>query len=161
MKLVKLGFVVFGSISLLFLSACNNGEPTVNSSIPANTTSKPVTKNVTTPVTKTDHSKPNKGGQVVEAGKYHLEFVPEKESEGTHLDFYLLSGDNHTSVPNAKVTAQIQTPNGSKKTLNLAYDADDEHYEALLPELASGEYQVVILSEIKGEKVNGRFSFKR
>ncbi|AFZ23509.1 hypothetical protein Cylst_1209 [Cylindrospermum stagnale PCC 7417] len=157
MKLVKLGFVVFGSMSLLLLSACNNSEPTVNSSIPANTTSKPVPQ----PVTKTDHSKPNKGGQVVEAGKYHLEFVPDQESEGTHLDFYLLSSDNHASVPNAKVTAQIQTPNGSKKTLNLVYDADDEHYEALLPELASGEYQVVILSEIKGEKVNGRFSFKR
>lgn len=32
---------------------------------------------------------------------------------------------------------------------------------ALLPEADVGEYQVVVLSDIQGEKVNGRFLFKR
>lgn len=31
----------------------------------------------------------------------------------------------------------------------------------LLPEKALGEYKLVILSEVEGEKLNGRFSFNR
>ncbi|MBD2293642.1 hypothetical protein H6G06_09110 [Anabaena sphaerica FACHB-251] len=153
MKLVRLSLIVFTSMGLIFLGACNNSEPA------ATNTPKPATK--TEPVAKTDHSKPSKGGQVVEVGKYHLELVPEPETKGTHIDFYLLSGDKHEIVPNAKVTAQVKTPKGEQKTLNLTYDKEGKHYAALLPESAAGEYQVVVLSDIKGEKVNGRFSFKR
>lgn len=157
MKLVKLALVFFGSMGLLFLGACNDGEKISNNNIEAVVTTKPKTENLPDP----SHSKPSKGGQVVEVGKYHLEFIPEPENKGTHLDFYLLSGDKHEIVPNAKVTAQVKTPKGEQKILNLTYDKEGKHYAVLLPESAPGEYQVVVLSDIKGEKVNGRFSFKR
>ena len=108
-----------------------------------------------------NQSQASKGGQVIESGVYHLEFVPEVENNGTHLDFYLQKSDNHEAIFNAKVTAQIRLPDGTQKSLSLAYDAGGKHYAALLPEKTSGEYNVAILSDISGEKVNGRFTFKR
>lgn len=106
-------------------------------------------------------SKQSRGGQVVEQGAYHLEFVPEKGKDGVHLDLYLQRGDNHQAIPNAKVTGQVQLPNGTQKNLTFKYDADGKHYTALLPEKASGQYQVRMTAEMNGQKVNGRFSFKQ
>ena len=103
----------------------------------------------------------NKGGQVIESGPYHLEFAPSKEAGSTHLDFYLQKSDNHQAVPNAKVTAQITLPDATSKSLELAYDADGKHYTAKLPDKAVGDYKIVILSDIGGEKVNGRFTLKQ
>ena len=77
------------------------------------------------------------------------------------MDFYLEKGEKHENVSDAKVTAQIQLPSGEEKTIPLEYEADEKHYHAILPGKAAGEYKVAILSEINGEKVNGRFSFKR
>ncbi len=101
------------------------------------------------------------GGQVVEVQGYHLEFVPEKTDKGAHLDFYLQKGDNHSSVGNANVKAEVTMPDGKKQTLALKYDPKEKHYTALLETKATGDFKVVILSEIAGKKVNGRFSFKR
>ncbi len=101
------------------------------------------------------------GGQVVESGPYHLEFVSEPEAEGTHLDFYLQQGDTHEAIPNAKVTAQIQLPDGQQKSLPLTYDSEGKHYTAMLTEKAPGEYLVAMTSDINGEKVNGRFTFSQ
>ncbi|NUN65191.1 hypothetical protein HCU40_10595 [Pseudanabaena biceps] len=151
--------------SLTVLAACSNSTPT--------TTSTPITtvaKSVETPKvssapsmakseTKSDNSK--KGGQVIESGIYHLELVPEPEENSIHLDFFLQKSDNHEAIPDAKVTAQVQLPDGTQKTLDLKYDADGKHYAGLLPSKATGEYKVAFLSDIKGEKVNGRFSFNR
>lgn len=106
-------------------------------------------------------SKQSRGGQVVEQGAYHLELVPEKGKEGVHLDFYLQKGDNHQAIPNSKVTGQIQLPNGTQKNLTFKYDAEGKHYTVLLPEKASGQYQVRIIADVNGQKVNGRFSFKQ
>lgn len=159
MKSLQKTLIIFGSVGLLFLGACSNGNQAANTT--SETAAKPEKVTNTETTTKTDHSQPSKGGQVVESGKYHLEFVPEKEAKGTHLDFYLLSGDNHEIVPGAKVTAQVQLPDGSQKSLPLTYDAQGKHYAALLPGTATGEYQVKITSDIKGEKVDGRFSFNR
>ena len=72
-----------------------------------------------------------------------------------------MKGDNHESVADAKVSAQIQLPDGTQKSLNLAYDAAEKHYTVKLDSKAAGEYKVAILTDIKGEKVNGRFSFKQ
>jgi hypothetical protein len=47
------------------------------------------------------------------------------------------------------------------KSLNLKYDKEGKHYAVLLPTTAAGEYKVAILTDINGEKVNGRFTFKR
>ncbi len=151
--------------SLAVLSACSNSTPTTTSSTPATT----VAKSVETPKasssssmakseTKSDNSK--KGGQVIESGIYHLELVPEPEENSIHLDFFLLKGDNHEAIPDAKVAAQVQLPDGTQKNLDLKYDADGKHYTVSLSGKAVGEYKVAILSDIKGEKVNGRFNFK-
>lgn len=164
MKLLKLSLVVIGSAGLFLLGACGNNSS--DTKVDKTTVASPSDK-----VTKTEPSSDkaasnkdgvaNKGGQVIESGKYHLEFVPVKEADGTHLDFYLQTGDNHEAVSNAKVTAQVQLPDGSQKEVPLTYDAAGKHYAALLPEKSTGEYKVAVLSEINGEKVNGRFSFKR
>lgn len=109
----------------------------------------------------TDHSAPQQGGQVLEVGAYHLEFVAAPEESGTHLDLFLQTGDTHEAIPGATVTGQIQLPDGSQQQVDFEYDAAGQHYAALLPETAPGEYQVVILTDISGEKVNGRFSFTK
>ncbi len=101
------------------------------------------------------------GGQVIESGPYHLEFVPGAEASGTHLDFFLQKGDSHEPIPDAKVTAQVQLPDGTEQSLDMSYDASGKHYTVLLPSTAAGEYKVAVLSDIGGEKVNGRFTFTK
>ncbi|MBW4536363.1 MAG: hypothetical protein KME09_20715 [Pleurocapsa minor HA4230-MV1] len=108
-----------------------------------------------------DDSGESLGGQVVESGPYHLEFVPEKESNGTHLDLYLQKGDTHEAIPNAKVTALVQSPDGKQQSLNLTYDAEEKHYTVLFPGTTIGQYQVKITADASGENVNGRFSFQQ
>jgi hypothetical protein len=165
MKYIKSLLMVLGSVCLILLGACSNNNQAANSDSsptnpqPAESPAQP------TDAAKTESSghaaKPLKGGQVVESGPYHLEFVPGKEENGTHLDFYLQKGDNHEAVPNAKVTAKVQLPDGTQKTLPMTYDAPGKHYAALLPGKVSGQYQVKITSEINGEKVDGRFTFNQ
>jgi hypothetical protein len=165
MKSIKSLLIILGSVSIILLGACgNNNQATNSDSSP--TTAKPAESTAQqTDAAKTESSshaaKPLKGGQVVESGAYHLEFVPVKENDGTHLDFYLQKGDNHEAIPNAKVTAQVQLPDGTQKSLDLPYDAAGKHYAALLPETATGQYQVKITSDIDGQKVDGRFSFNQ
>jgi hypothetical protein len=165
MMSIKSLLIVLSSLSLIFLGACANNNQAANSETNPTTANTTQTTVQPTNVTKTESSghaaKPLQGGQVVESGPYHLEFVPIKESKGFHLDFYLQKGDNHETVPNAKVVAQVQLPDGSEKTLPLPYDAAGKHYAATLSETTPGRYNVKIISEIGGEKVDGRFTFER
>jgi len=151
--------------SLVVLAACSNSTPTATSSAPATTVAKSdetpkasSAPSMAKPETKNDNSK--QAGQVIESGIYHLELIPEKEENAIHLDFFLQKGDNHEAIPDAKVTAQVQLPDGTQKNLDLKYDSPAKHYTVALPSKATGEYKVAILSDIKGEKVNGRFNFK-
>lgn len=152
---IKKTLIVVSSLGLMFLTACSdntsnsNNTPSFN---PAEVAQSPL---------KNDPPQESKGGQVIESGAYHLEFVPELESTGTHIDFYLQKSDNHEAISDAKVTAQIQLPNGTQQSFPLAYDSEGKHYAALIPGRAPGDYNIAILSDIKGEKVNGRFMFKR
>lgn len=158
MKNLKVKFVIIGSLGLVFLGACNNSNQVANpDSSPAVNNSADATQQGDT----THAAIPQAGGQVIESGQYHLEFVHAAEPSGTHLDFYLQRGDNHEPIPDANVTAQVQLPDGTPKTLNMNYDAAGKHYTAMLPGQASGEYKIAILSEVNGEKVNGRFAFNR
>jgi hypothetical protein len=166
MNLLKVSSIFISSVGLIFLGACSSGEQATNpvnspAVSPFETPSNQPSKNQGGQTTETGHPSKNQGGQVIEAGKYHLELVTEKEGNVTHIDFYLQAADNHESIPNAKVAAEVQSPVGSKKTLNLTYDSEGKHYTALLPDQTFGEYKVVVLSEINGEKVNGRFTFNR
>jgi hypothetical protein len=161
MKL-KLIAINIASISLLFLGACSNSSETANS--PPDAKEETVASSTEKKAEDgkkdaEDHTKPSKGGQVVEVGQYHLEFVPEKEGNTTHLDLYLLTGNDHKAVPGAKVSAQVTLPDGTSKSVEMAYDAAGKHYAGKLDATTKGEYKVAILSDINGEKVNGRFSF--
>jgi len=107
------------------------------------------------------HTQVSQGGQVVESGPYHLELVTANEPTGVHLDFFLQKGDTHEPIADAKVMAQIQSPDGTQESIELSYDDDGAHYTAMVPVTAAGDYNVAILSDIGGEKVNGRFTFAK
>ena len=156
MKMLKSFLIVASSAGLLFLGACSSGGN--QASAPANSpaASAPVTQSPTAAETE----KKSAGGMVVESGAYHLELMPEKQADATHLDLYVQKGDNHEAIPNAKVSAQVQLPDGSQKTVDMTYDAAEKHYTAKLPTTAAGEYKVAVQSEIGSEKVNARYTFK-
>lgn len=152
------------SSGVLFLASCSSGgnqatAPTASPESPSPDASPTETMAGSSATQSTTHG--GQGGQVIESGDYHLELVPEKAAEGTHLDFYLQKGETHAPVSDAKVTAQVQLPDGSQKSLEMKYDTAGKHYTVLLPETAPGEYRVAVLSDIAGEKVNGRFSFTK
>jgi hypothetical protein len=160
MKTLKSSLIILASVGLLFLGACGKGDEasdTKNTS-PASppAASKPASS---APAAAPAGAKGAKGGQVVNAGAYHLEFVPEKKATGTHLDLYLQKGDKKETVPDAKVSAQVQLPNGKQQTLAFKYDPADKHYTAVFPVKGAGQYPVKVNADIKGEKVDGRFTF--
>jgi len=167
MKSLKSNLMILASVGLLFLGACSKGDQASDPN--SNPTSPPVASQPASSAPnaapgaadKTVNPQASKGGQVVESGAYHLEFVAAKESTGTHLDFYLQKGDKHEPIPNAKVTAQVQLPNGKQQTLALKYDADGKHYAVVFPGKEAGQYPVKVTADINGEKVNGRFTFNQ
>ena len=162
MKMLKSLLLIAGSVGLLFLGACSSSgnQASVPASSPA--ASSPAASSSTASAS-ANHDIEHKsgGGMVVESGVYHLELMPEKEGGETHLDLFLQKGDNHEAIPNAKVTAQVQLPDGSHKSVNMAYDPGGKHYTAKLPTAAAGEYKVAVQSEIGDEKVNARYNFKQ
>ena len=168
MKPLTSRIIVLASAGLLLLGACSKESKTSdsasnNAATPTAETASPATTSPATSTAKAESSKSGKsnGGEVVESGKYHLEFVPEKGSNETHLDLYLQKGDTHEAVANAKVTADVQLPDGKLKTLPLSYDASGKHYAAVLKEKVTGQYQVKINATIGSEKADGRFNFVR
>ncbi|MCC3425544.1 MAG: hypothetical protein JGK12_16815 [Microcoleus sp. PH2017_01_SCD_O_A] len=159
MKTIKSSLIILGSIGLLFLGACGKGDEASDTKItptPPPAASKPVSS---APAAAPAGAKGAKGGQVVNAGAYHLEFVPEKQATGTHLDLYLQKGDKKEPVPDAKVSAQVQLPSGKQQTLALKYDPEGKHYAVVFPGKDPGQYPVKVNADIKGEKVDGRFTF--
>jgi hypothetical protein len=173
LKVDRSVFVMLISVGLL-AGSCASSETT--SSEPASSPAIEASPSLEAPVTAppdasvattadagadatTANSHGGQGGQVIESGEYHLELLPIKEADGIHLDFFLQTGDNHEAIADAKVTAQVQLPDGSQQTLDMDYDAAGEHYVAFLPSAVAGEYNVAVLSDINGEKVNGRFTF--
>ncbi len=148
----------------LLLGACANGGEQAASDAPAaspSIASSPVAESSAVSPEVADHSAPTQGGQVVEVGPYHLELVTAPEANGTHLDLFLQKGDTHEAIEGATVTGQIQLPDGSQKDVDFEYDAEAKHYTAMLTETASGDYKIAVLTDISGEKVNGRFSFTK
>jgi hypothetical protein len=172
MKVLKISLIALGSASLLFLGACSGGNQAANSqSTTASSTTETAAKTETTAKDGEkhvegdghEHSKDGKDrhtGQVVQSGKYHLEFKPEIEKDSTHLDISV-HGEQDKPITDAKLTAQVQLPDGSNKTLQVPYNTEEKQYTAKLPVTATGDYKVVLQTDIKGEKFNGRFNFKR
>ena len=143
--------IACGSLSLI---ACGNSGQTTNTLAPP--------KTVTAIDGDHDHSHDdhsNENTQVIVSGIYHLEFHPEPNNDGVNLDFHLESEVGHENIPDAKVTARVQLPNGDEKMLDLPYEAEGKHYVAFLPAQTTGRYTVTILAEINGEQVSGQFAF--
>ena len=158
MTMIKSLLLTASSASLLFLGACSGGNPTATAPASQSTpssTSQPIASPTTTAATS------KQGGMVVESGPYHLELVLGKEGSNTHLDLLVQKGDNHEAIPNAKVTAQVQLPDGSQQSINMVYDAPAKHYAGKVASVVAGEYKVTAQAEIAGEKVNARFNFKQ
>ncbi|MGL5064527.1 MAG: hypothetical protein ACRC62_31445 [Microcoleus sp.] len=167
MKALKSNLMVLGSVGLLFLGSCSQGEKASEpnnspTSAPAASQTEPAPATASPAVTaKTEHPKTSQGGQVVESGAYYLEFLTQKEATGTHLDLYVKKGDKREPVPNAKVIAQVQLPNGKQQTLELKYDAEGKHYYGIFPGKEAGQYPVKVTANINGEKVDGRFNISQ
>ncbi len=152
--ILKSSLILFAGFGSLSLSACGKSEPA------ANTPASPAP--VVTPVDD-DHFHDNHAGedvQVVVSGVYHLEFVAELKDSGVNLDFHLENEDSHKSIPDAKVSATVQSPNGNETTLTLPYEAQGDHYVAFLPASEKGQYNVTILMEVNGNQVRSPFSFE-
>ena len=157
MTTIKSLLLTVSSASLLFLGACS-GSPTATapaSQPSSSSTSQPIASPTTTTATS------KQGGMVVESGPYHLELIPVKEGINTHLDLLVQRGDTHEAIPDAKVTVQVQLPDGSKQSVDMVYDAPNKHYAGTVASVAAGEYKVTAQAEIAGEKVNARFNFKQ
>jgi hypothetical protein len=168
MTMIKSFLLAAGSASLLFLGACGGGgnqasAPTSPAPTSPTAVSPTTVATSPSPAAASGHEAGKKagGGIVVESGAYHLELVPEKEGSVTHLDLFLQKTDSHESVANAKITAQVQLPDGSQKSADMTYDTEAKHYTAKVDSVAVGEYKVVVQSEIGSEKVNARFAFKQ
>jgi hypothetical protein len=152
---------------VLTLSACGSNTPPAAetaSAVPAASPAAATTAAANAPApaatAPAKEAGAQQGGQVVEAGDYHLELIAAPEGENVRIDFWLMTGSDHASISNAKVTANILFPDGTQKDVEMTYDAAAQHYKALVPEFAPGEYRVVVQTDRQGEKVNGRFNFK-
>lgn len=158
MKITSLSLLIGGAA--LLLASCSSGEKTAQAP-----TSSPAIAQVS-PAASTDaksamKESSSKGGQVVESGKYHLELVPEKSANETHLDLYVQKGDSHESITDAKVSGEIQAPDGQSKPITFTYDAGGKHYAGVVPGKAAGAYQLKITANVGADKADGRFSFNR
>jgi hypothetical protein len=178
MKTIANISIVLGSVSLLFLGACSSGDKaTKTQATAANATSeiaaktakdggehKDGEKHVEGDSHKASEGKDDKGGhkgQVVQTGKYHIELSPDLDKDSIHLDTKL-HGEQDKPIINAKLIAQVQLPDGTNKTLPVAYNTEEKQYTAKLAAItATGDYKVVIQADVNGDRFNSRFSFKR
>jgi hypothetical protein len=149
MKIAILSLLIGGAT--IVLAACSSGEQAAQT---------PATSPVATTAMETKMSS-KKGGQVVESGKYHLELVPEKSANETHLDLFILSGTDHQAISDAKVSGEVQSPDGQQKPLTFTYDTEGKHYAAVVPGKTIGAYQLKVTATIGSERADGRFNFDR
>ena len=137
---------------LLILGACSKGEKVADKVEPTPTK----TETAASPTSEKpsgEHGKSHPGGTTIETNGIHLEMVPEVDKASqTHLDLYVQKGENHEPIPTAKVIAQVQTPDGKQQSFDMKYAADDQHYTAIVPGKAAGQYQVKIKSEIVSDR---------
>jgi hypothetical protein len=148
MKLAKISLLAIGSA--LLLASCNGGEKKSEA---------PVKPEAVAPTTQGSDS--IKGGQVIESGKYHLELKPEKAADKTRLDFYLKIDATQKDISDAKVSGEVQTPDGKQAPVAFTYDAKNKSYGADVPGKAAGKYSLKINAVIGADKANGRFTFDR
>jgi hypothetical protein len=157
MKLTSHNLLIGGIALLLFSCSSGNqaGQSPGTTPVPAKTT--------TADASAAPQKKlaANKGGQVVESGKYHLELVPEKSATKTHLDLYVQKGDDHQAIADAKVSGELQSPDGQSQPIAFTYDAEGKHYFGIVPGKKAGAYQLKVKAVMGSNTADGRFSFER
>lgn len=177
MEFIKVSLIALGSMSLISLGACSS-NPVVKTETTA-TSSNPVAKTETTTKAEDKHTegdghkdgekhvegshkdgKDGHSGQVLQVGKYHIEFKPDPDKDAIHLDT-VLHGDKDAQIIDAKLIAQVQLPDGTNKTLPVLYNAGEKQYTVTLPMAKAGDYKIVMQVDVKGDKFNSRFSFKK
>jgi len=158
MKSLKSNLIILGSVGLLFLVACNKGAQASDTNI--SRASSPVASQ---PASSALAAAPGKLiiWQVMEFEGYHFEFGTQKKATGTHLVLFLQKKDKKEPVPNAKVTAQVQLPNGKQQTLPLKYDAKGKHYAVVFPSKQPGQYPVNMTAIINQVEVGTSFAFNQ
>jgi hypothetical protein len=150
MRLISLNLLISGTAILL--AACSSGKKTAQvPSISPDPSAHSMTK---------EHSS-KKGGKFVISGKYHLELVPEKSANETHLDLFVLNSDSHENITDAKVLGEIQSPDGQQKPISFTYDAEGKHYAGVVPGKMTGAYQLKVKVSSGNGAADGRFSFDR
>lgn len=169
MKFSNMSLIVLGSASLLLLGACSSNSKAAKTE--STTTSTPAAKTETTTATK-DREKHSEGddlaftkddrkdSQVVQSRKYHLKFKTALAKDSTHLDIKLHDRQGK-EITDAKLTAQVQLPGGSNQVLSVPYSVEEKYYVAKLLTKATGDYQVALQADVKSDKFNTKFSFKR
>jgi hypothetical protein len=169
MKFIKNSSIALVSVSLICLGACsNNDSATKTESAPASSTPASQPEKVVKGDEKHNEGEAHKhaggkdghSGQVVQVGKYHIEFKPDPDKDTIHLDT-VIHGDKDAKIVDAKLVAQVQLPDGSNKTLPVPYSTEENQYTAKLPVGGAGDYKVVMQVDVKGDKFNSRFSFKK
>ena len=159
MKSLKSNLIILGSVGLLFLVACNKGaQASDTNSSPA---SSPVASQPASSALPPGSANVTPRGFVTYGG-YRFECLTEKKATGTHLYVYLQKENKKEPVPNAKVTAQVQLPNGKQQTLPLKYDAKSKYYAVVFPSKQPGKYPVKITTDINGVNlINYNFVFNQ
>lgn len=120
MQFLKASSVLFSlvGITLFITNAGSSGANSLASNVNVQSTLQPANETAIASNLK-GNGRGGQGGQVVESGAYHMEMVAGKEANATHIDFYLQNGSNHQAISNAKVTGQVQMPNGTQKPSTL------------------------------------------
>jgi hypothetical protein len=147
MKSINLKIFTVGVV--LLLASCTGGDKAV---------SPPTKPEGTAPAAQGDSVK---GGQVVESGEYHMELVPTKAADKTHLDFYLKIDATGKEISDAKVAGDVISPDGKQKSIVFTYDPKGKNYVADVSDKATGAYQLKIIASIGAKKADGRFKFDR
>jgi len=171
MKFAKItSIIIASSVSLIYLSACSSNDSVtkIESSLVSQAPSSQPEKIVkegekhieTDPHKHAGVGKDGHSGQVVQVGKYHVEFRPDPDKDTIHLDT-VVHGDKDKQIVDAKLLAQVQLPDGSNKTLPVLYNPEEKQYTAKLPVGGAGDYKVVMQVDANGDKFNARFSFKK
>jgi len=158
MKSLKSNLIILGSVGLLFLVACNKGaQASYTKSSPASSPgdSQPASSAPAPASAGVDLNSD------MDFGGYHFEFGSEKKATGTLLYLYLQKKDKKEPVPNAKVMAQVQLPNGKQQTLPLKYDAKGKRYAVVFPSKQPGQYPVNMTVNINGLKVESTIIFNQ
>jgi hypothetical protein len=151
---------------LVVAAACNNTSPTPDAS-QSTTSGSPspsgsvAASNSASPSPSDSAAASNNNPNAIESDGIQLVFSPSTEANQTHVDVFVQKVGSREPIPTAKITMQVQTPNGQTQNIPVKYDAAGKHFGGVVPGAAAGQYQVKVSAVVDGKTLDGRFSFNR